>query len=243
MNRGIESAARGMYANQVLMDVLAHNLANINTVGFKRDGIAFREHLEKELVIPEGRTYRSVGRLGSGPAIAAEFTYSDPGPSITTNNPLDVMLEKPGQFLAVETPEGVRYTRDGSLRINTEGVLVSRDGYPVLDNTHREIRIGLPGEYTSVEITSQGTVVVDDVEIADLGIFEGSLTKTGKGLWTGEAVLAREYSLIPGTLEASNVNAVETMVQMILLLRNFESAQKALQTQDEMTGKLIQSLA
>jgi flagellar basal-body rod protein FlgF len=232
-----------MYANQMLMDVLAHNLANINTIGFKRDGIAFREQLEKELVIPEGRAYRSVGRLGSGPALYAEFTYSEPGPSITTNNPLDVMLEKPNQFLAVDTPDGVRYTRDGSLRLNTEGILVNRDGHPVLDRTYREIRIGLPGEYTSVEITPQGAVVVDGVEVADLGVFEGSLAKTGKGLWIGDATPVEEISLLPGTLEASNVNAVETMVQMILLLRNFESAQRALQTQDEMTGKLIQSLA
>ncbi len=232
-----------MHSNQMLLDVLSNNLANLNTVGYKRDGVAFAETFEREMYVPGARFSRHVGSLGGGATVAAEFTYSDTGPAISTGNPLDLMLEKPNQFLSVQTPQGIRYTRDGALRINSDGNLATRDGYAVLDINLREIRVGGPGENQTVEITRSGVVLTGGTETAVLDVQEGSFRKVGRNLWSGNGMSVADPALLPATLEGSNVNAIHTMIQMIALMRNFDSAQRAIRTQDEMTERLLQSLA
>jgi len=241
MNRGIQAAANGMQANQLLLDVLANNLANLDTVAFKRDGVLFSEMFEREMFIPDSFGEHTIGRLGSGANVIGTYTSQDIGPAVITGNPLDVMLEKPNQFFAIETPEGIRYTRDGQFRPNSEGYLSTRDGYPVLDSSGRAIL--LPDGVERLEIAKNGAVIVNGVEIATLDVREGNLTKVGNNLYIGETFTAENPIVSSGVLEGSNVSAIESMVQMISLLRNFEAANRAVRTQDELTERLLQSLA
>ena len=232
-----------MRSNQILLDVLANNLANVNTVAYKRDGVAFADMLERTMTVPGRPVDRIVGTLGSGAAIGAKVTFAELGPIIPTGNPLDVALSRPNQFLSVETQQGVRYTRDGSLKVNTDGYLTNRDGFFVLDAAGNSIYIGTSGETAETTIRTDGAVMIADVETALLDVSEGNLEKVGANLWAGVTTPVADSQLITGALEGSNANAIDTMVQIISLMRNFESTQKAIQTQDEMTGRLLDSLA
>ncbi|HWP30855.1 MAG TPA: flagellar hook-basal body protein [Fimbriimonadales bacterium] len=241
MNRGIQAAANGMQANQLLLDVLANNLANLDTVAFKRDGVLFAEMLEREMFIPDSFGEHAIGRLGSSVNVLGTYTSQSVGPAVITGNPLDVMLEKSNQFFAIETPDGIRYTRDGEFRPNNEGYLATRDGYPVLDASGRAIL--LPQGAEKIEIAKNGAIIVDGAEIATLDVREGNLTKVGKNLYVGEPFVTENPIVSSGVLEGSNVSAIECMVEMISLLRNFEAANRAVRTQDELTERLLQSLA
>lgn len=225
-----------MRAFQAQLDVVANNLANVNTTAFKADGVAFADRFNRMLVV--GR--RSVGELGGGAEIAAKFTETSVGPSLNTGRSLDVMLEDPSHFFAVNTPRGVRYTRDGAFSLNSERELVTKAGHRVLDQTGNPIQ--LP-EGATPSITPDGRVVAGEEEIALIGVFHGRFAKAGENLWIGNGEQAENPRLLVGTLEGSNVNAVEAMVEMILLMRQFESAQRAVRTQDELYEKLIGSLA
>lgn len=242
MNRGISAAAEGMRANQLMLDVLANNIANQSTVGFKADGIAFRETLESRLSVRNGRFERPIGEASLGGAKPVQFTIDSVGPIVATGNPMDLALRNADQYFAVSTPQGIRYTRDGGIRPNTQGVLVTRDGYPVLDVSGSPITLtGAAG--AKIEFTPNGAVLENGIEIGLLDIREGEATKVGSNLWAGQLTQAATPSIEVGALENSNVSVLEAMVQMISIMRQFESAQKAIHSQDEMTGQLIQSLA
>ncbi len=238
MTRGIIASAAGMRASQARLDVLANNLANISTTGFKRDEVAFSDFLERNMSVEN----RPVGKIGSGPVLAQEMSIDENGPAIPTDNPLDVRLEKPNQFFAVQTPDGIRYTRDGAMHIDSDGSLVNASGYAYLDATERPIQI-TNGNSANIKIAPNGAVQVDGVEQAVLDVVEGSLTKAGQNLYTGNPQPATDPKLVSGSLEGSNVNAIQTMVEMIELQRNFDASQRAIRTQDELTDELIRSLA
>ncbi len=240
MNRGIQAAASGMRAFQTQLDVVANNLANINTTGYKSDGVAFADRLNRSLVIGPGPFARPVGELGGGAEVAARFTTRYAGPTVNTGGALDAMLEEASHFFAVRTPQGVRYTRDGAFTLSADSELVTKSGHAVLDQTGNPIQIPIG---TTPSITPDGRVVADGIEVALLGVFQGRFDKAGENLWTGNGDQADNPRLLVGTLEGSNVNAVQSMVEMILLMRQFEGAQRAVRTQDELYEKLIGSLA
>lgn len=238
MNRGIYAAATAMIANERWLEVLTHNLANVSTTGFKREGIVFNEALLRSLEDPAGEG-RTVGTLGSGPIPGRTFTIFEMGNFITTGNALDVAINTERGLFAVQTPQGVRFTRDGSFSLTERGELVTKQGYPVLDRDLRPIVLppGIP------HIGSDGLVVVDERPIAQLGVFDGPMTRSGAGLFSCDSPRLLEGAEIkPETLESSNVDPIESMIGMIKLSRHFEFAQRTIQTQDETTQKLIQSL-
>ncbi|MER3465719.1 MAG: hypothetical protein C4340_00370, partial [Armatimonadota bacterium] len=106
MTRGIEAATRGMKSQALLLDVVANNLANVNTTGFKRDGLAFADLMMKDVTLPGPNGPEVVGSIGQGAQVADEYTVADVGSLVATGNPLDVALLKPAQYFAVETPQG-----------------------------------------------------------------------------------------------------------------------------------------
>ncbi|MCW5945900.1 MAG: flagellar hook-basal body protein [Fimbriimonadales bacterium] len=240
MNRGIQAAASGMRAFQTQLDVIANNLANINTNGYKSDGVAFADRLNRSLVIGPGPFARNVGELGGGAEVAARFTEQTAGPSVNTGGALDAMLEEASHFFAVRTPQGIRYTRDGAFTLNANNELVTKSGHPVLDQTGDPIQIPIGA---TPSLTPDGRVVADEVEVGLIGVFQGQFEKAGENLWIGNGQQADNPRLLVGSLEGSNVNAVQSMVEMILLMRQFEGAQRAVRTQDELYEKLIGSLA
>lgn len=242
MNRGLQACESGLRCNQFALDVLSNNLANIGTHGFKRDGIAFSEALVRQMSVPSGSQERLIGSLGSGPTATSRYTVAESGGRVKTGNPLDVCLLSVNQYLAIRTPSGIRYTRDGSLAVSQNGTLTTHAGHEVLDIAGNPIRVEVASSGV-VRIDEQAGVWVGDNRIGVLDIREGLLTKEGSNLWFGETQPVLQPSIAVGELEASNVNAIETMVQVLSVMRNFESVTRAMTIQDEMTGRLVQSLA
>lgn len=238
MNRGIYATATGMWAAQSKMDVIANNLANAATTGYKRDGLAFAERYERELRA-NGGLGASLGTLGSGAIQRSQFTHFGVGALSATSNPLDLAIPQDKGLFAVQTPQGIRYTRDGAFALNTDRELVNKLGYPVLDESGRPITLptGTP------QIQDDGTVRVGDREAGKIGIFDGTFQKSGNNLYESNDAKPLESATVKaGHLEASNVNPVEAMIEMISLNRSFELAQRSIVQQDELTQRLIQSL-
>lgn len=228
-----------MLATQTEMDVISNNLANLSTVGFKRDGISFSDSMEREMYANGGEGER-LGTLGAGPTQSSQYTVFEMGPITATGNALDVAINSPsGAFSVLDTDGKTRYTRNGSFTINENRTLVTKTGLPVLDDAGNEITIGTG----VVSIQSDGTISVGDQTVGKLGVYTGSWTKKGNNLFdSADAKATDSIELRPQALEGSNVNAIEVMVKMINLNRNYELSQKSIQQQDSLTQRLIQSL-
>jgi len=217
----------GMDSRMKLIEIVTNNLANLQTTGFKTD---FGRLLESEKSLTVGSNID----MASG-----EIGY--------TGNDLDVAIDGPG-FFAVQTPGGVRYTRNGSLSLNESGDLVTKDGMKVLSTSGSPINArGL-----NVAIQDGGIVTVDGNEVATLKLvsFRNNTDLQREGanrfVWTGAAdgVQDVELPMMKGrALEHSNVNPTMEMVRLMTAYRDFESVQKSVRTIDsEMNGRLIQEL-
>jgi len=214
-----------MDARLKLVDVIANNLANANTTGFKRD---FGQILENEF----------------GSEAATQLDVS-PGQVVSTGNELDAALNGPG-FFVVETPNGERYTRAGNFSLSSNGELVTKEGMKVLSTSNSPISLG----EGKVEIHDGGVVTVDGNEIATLKVVTfNDITKLQKeGLsrfvWRGAPggiQVVSEPEVRGGYLERSNVSAIDEMVHLMSAYREFEAVQRALRTlMNEMDGRLIQ---
>jgi flagellar basal-body rod protein FlgF len=254
MLRGIYTSASGMLVGQKRLDVVANNLANANTNGFKRDTTisqSFPELLLQRINdrSPDtGAAPQPVGPLGLGTFVSHTATRMVTGSMQRTDSPLDVAIAGDG-FFAVNTAQGIRYTRQGHFMQNGNGTLVTPEGYEVLVD-------GRPVSATQGElaINSKGEVRAGDQVLGRLTIATsqglGPLRKEGNGLWTTAgptdsstlimpAEASGQYELQAGYLEASNVEAVSEMVDMMVIMRSFEANQRAIQVQDETLGKAV----
>jgi flagellar basal body rod protein FlgG len=231
-----------MLAQQRRLDVIANNLANVSTRGFKGDHLTFGDMMIRAMADDSGA---SVGTLASGPTAETQTTDFTQGSLEHTGNPLDLALNGQGMF-AVGTPDGVRYTRDGSFTLNSSGALVTKNGQAVLDENSKPIA-GLSG---AIEVDTQGRVhpVGKAQTLATIGRFDGSFAKDpgGKNLYTGDKVRAFGTTEGPQVaseqLEASNVEPISLMAEMISLQRAYEISQKMVQSQDESTAKLAETM-
>ncbi len=238
MNRGIYATATGMLSSQKLMDVVANNLANASTAGFKRDDIAFNEALQREMRA-NGGLGPVLGTLGMGASEQGGFTVFEPGAIARTSNPLDAAIDGPRGAFAVQTANGVRYTRDGRFKTDTEGKLTTQEGDPVLGQDLQPIQLpeGVPS------IAADGTITAGGKQAGQIGVFQGTFEKGPDGLFASDdAQAVTDATVLGQSLESSNVSAIESMIQMIKLGRAFEMSQKSIQQQDELTQRLIQSL-
>lgn len=259
--RGMYTGASAMMAQQVRTDVLANNLANVNTVGFKRESVvqsAFPDMLLRRVFDPVGAGANAgafygggydprpvIGRLGTGAYVEGTWTVHADGPLQWTDNPLDVALVGPG-FFVIETDDGVRLTRDGRFTLTQDGTMVTRSGLPVLGQDGGPIQV----VGRDVAIDESGQVHVDGQIVATLQVVDvadvQSLRKQGEGLWalTDEAgplqpAAARIHA---GYVEQANVSAVQSMVELISAYRAYEASQKVIQAYDETLGKVVNDL-
>lgn len=237
MNRGVYSAATGMIAAQDLLDIVSNNLANASTNGFKQDGIAFTSALESQLVSGG----KSIGSLGSGVSLQNEYTDFTEGSITTTGNPLDVAIRTNNGLFAVQlSPNNVAYTRDGGFEVNQDRVLVTKEGFPVLSQELTPIIV--PKGVTT--IGEDGAVSSNNTVVGRIGVFDGEFTKLGNNLFSAASATTQlRPRLAPQSIESSNVNPIEAMIQMITLNRTFELAQKSATSHDDLTQRLIQSLS
>jgi flagellar basal-body rod protein FlgG len=253
MLRAMYTAASGMEAQQLNIDTIAHNLANINTSGFKLRRAQFQDLLYQNIRQPGASNTASteipvglqVG-LGTRP-VATEILFSQ-GDFAATNNPLDVVIQGQG-FLQVKQANGqTAYTRNGSLQLNKDGNLVTSEGDLL------EPAISIPQDHTSISIGTDGIVSVttagqsqsQQVGRIELALFQNpaGLENMGRSLFmptqaSGDAITGTPGesglgTLLPGYVEQSNVSVVQEMVNMIVSQRAYEANSKVIRTADEM---------
>ncbi len=241
MSGAVYQAAAGALLQQMRMDMLSNNLANINTTGYKADKPAFR--LDAAAAPQEVAGNTIPGRLSPYAPPLEALTDFTPGPAGRTGNPLDVAIVGEG-FFEVQAPEGLRYTRNGNLTINEEGLLSTSDGWPVMGQGGE---IAIDG--SKVEITDQGEIYVDGeaVDILKVVAFDQpqELTKTGNTLFlapqgvAGNSVDEDQVQVAQGFLEGANVDAIRTMTEVIETMRVFEAYQRIIRSVDETTAKTV----
>jgi flagellar basal-body rod protein FlgG len=257
MIRGWYIGASGMNAQQNRLDAISNNLANVDTAGYKRDvavSKAFSELLMRRM--NDDGVYRTpdgigdvapiIGKIGLGVETNELYTVFEQGSYKNTDRKLDIALSSEG-FFAIQTPQGERYTRNGSFKLGKEGILETKDGYPVLGE-NGIIRL----EDDRVIIDEDGWIkpALDGEPIDRLRLVrfdnERYLNKSGNSFWvdtpvSGEAYVAEGFErpkFLQGFLETSNVNVVNEMVRMIEVNRAYEANQKTVQAEDSMMGTL-----
>lgn len=250
MLRGLYTSASGMSAQLTAQDVISNNLANANTTGYKKD-MAVNNAFSQLLIsrvddVLDREGDKVIGTLGTGVQTAGTFTDYASGALQQTENPFDVAISGDG-FFVIQTPQGERYTRDGSFTINAQGDLVTKDGYIVVGR-QGNVNVGT-GE--NLSISADGSVTSNGAEVNQLMVVvpenSQSLHKVGNNLYAlnqGGAVRdADRVQVAQGYLESSNVNVVSEMVTMISGMRIYEANQKAIQMQDQSLGLLISDVA
>jgi flagellar basal-body rod protein FlgF len=241
MTGGILAAAGGMKAQMEALDILANNLANVNTAGFKEQK-AFINVLSEEMKSKAG------GDAQTGPdAVPQSSTALNPldGVMQVTSRDLDVALSGDG-FLAVNTPRGLRYTRNGSLSINSRTELSTSDGFPVMGEGG-PILLGAG----KISITPEGDISLDGTNVGKLKIVAfdnpAKLQLEGRSLLAVPSAGVKEKpasSMISqGFLEMSNVNAVGSIVEMVSIMRRYESLQKSISVlSNNLDAKAVEKL-
>jgi len=211
MDAGLAIAASGMLAEQARTDQLANDLANASTPGFKPDETGQRNFGEVLLANTEGG--KPVGSIDEGVALGPTYTNMTPGTIAETGEPLDFAIEGSG-FFAVQTAQGVRYTRDGQFIASAAGALTDTAGHAVLSQTGAPVKLAADGS----------------VSASSLGLFElAGAAKQGENLYTGTAGGRASSNVRQGALEQPTLDAAKVMVEMVGSMRNFQSGQQAIQ--------------
>ena len=229
------------------LDVVANNIANIDTTGYKADGSMFEEYL--------GSAARSGTANGRVSFVLDRGIWHDmsQGPVQRTGNPLDVAIDG-NAFLAIQTPNGERYTRNGSLKISATGQLVTSDGNPVLgesgpitfQQTDNQVSISRDGTISVREGTSKADSLRGKLRLVSFANMQ-QLQKDGSGTFnvTGGAQPqpATNAGLVQGSLEKSNVRGVVEMSRMIEITRSYTTIASMLQQQSDQNTQAIDKLA
>jgi len=234
------SAASGMRARMESLEMLANNLANVETGGFKADREFFSIYTGDD-----ASSDPQTGDIPTLPLVEAHWTDLSQGNLINTTNPLDFAIDGAGLF-AVQTQGGVRYTRNGNFRIGTGGVLTAADGSPVRAQGGGAIQLdpGLP-----VEVLPDGTVQQSGQPVGQLEVSSfdrGSMDKIGANYFApldGVAAKQATGAVLQGKLEQSNVGAAESSVRLVAIMRQFEMLQKAMNIGNELNRKAIEEVA
>jgi len=213
-------------------DIVANNLANINITGYKKD-VVFLEVLKDE----------------TNPKVNIRTDYSQ-GSMKQTNNPLDLAISGPG-FFTIETDQGEAYTRDGHFTVDDQGILRTSGGNAVLGQGGWINLIPDNTKVGQVNITTLGDIYVDDtlidtLRITDFADYSG-LRKIGQNLFRASADVetrtVEEPNVLQGNLEESNVSAVQEMVNLIEIQRQFESSQRIVKTIDRALGRAVNQIS
>ena len=254
MMRALWSAASGMKGQQTNMDVIAHNIANVNTYGGKKVRAEFQDLIYQNLreagaASGADSQYPTGLQIGLGTRVAATNRIFSQGPLQTTDNPTDIGIQGEG-FFRITMPDGTTaYTRDGSFKLDSDRRMVTTDGYPLADG----ITIDQTAPSDSIVISGDGRVSctpaggtqqeVGQITLARF-VNPSGLTAIGKNLFvvseaSGDAIESNPEtdgagSLTQRTLEMSSVQIVDEMVNMIVSQRAYESNSKAITTSDSM---------
>jgi flagellar basal-body rod protein FlgG len=257
MIRALYTAASGMNAQQANIDNIAHNLANVNTTGFKKSRVEFADLVYQQTKAAGSPTATSgeapIGiETGLGTRLVATARDFSAGNLRSTNGPLDLAIQGNG-FFQVSMPDGtVGYTRAGMLHLSGQGQLVTAEGYPL------EPQMTIPANATSIAISPQGIVSValpgqsapQQVGTIELASFQNpaGLSALGGNLFSATSASGEPTTGVPGLdgvgsiaqgfVEESNVSVVEEMVNMILGQRAYEANSRVVKAADEMLSQI-----
>jgi flagellar basal-body rod protein FlgG len=258
MLRSLFSAASGMQAQALNIDVISHNLANVNTVGFKKSRTEFEDLLYNTVREPGAKSTINTEiptgiQVGLGSRIIGVNRVFSQGNFKRTGNALDLVIEGDG-FFQVTRPDGsIAYTRSGNFSKDSTGRVVTPEGYPL------EPPLNIPADATSVTIGNDGTVSVISAgsntatEIGTIQLAKfinpAGLKSIGKNMYTqttssGDPILGTPGlegfgTLAQGFQELSNVDIVEELVEMIIAQRAYETNARSIRTADEMLNRAI----
>lgn len=257
MIRALYTAASGMNAQQTNIDNTAHNLSNVNTIGFKKARVEFEDLVYQQTKLPgtpnSSATEVPIGlEMGLGTRAVATARDFATGNLRTTSGPLDLAIEGNG-FFQVTLPDGrTAYTRAGAFHLNAEGLVVTAEGYSL------EPQISIPSDATSISISKEGVVSVaiagqqapQQVGTIELATFQNApgLQALGGNFFAVTTASGEPTTGVPGTesmgtvaqgfLEESNVSIVEEMINMILGQRAYEANSRVVRTADEMLAQV-----
>ncbi|MDH7576662.1 MAG: flagellar basal-body rod protein FlgG [Bacillota bacterium] len=256
MLRALYTAASGMTAQQFNIDTISHNLANVNTTGFKKVRPEFQDLIYLAIRRPAAPAGEAAGppiglNVGLGVRAAGSQTIFQQGNLQPTSNPLDLALSGPGFFVVKDSNDEEFYTRDGSFKLDAEGNLVTMDGYYVQGDGGN---ITIPSTASELSVARDGTITytapgeTEPTTVGKLTIVQfvnpAGLDRLGHNLYritaaSGEAQAIEEnegqsVTVEQGFLESSNVQVVEEMVNLITAQRAYELNSKAIQASDEM---------
>ncbi|NOZ25524.1 MAG: flagellar basal-body rod protein FlgG [Nitrospirae bacterium] len=253
MIRSLFIAATGMEAQKLNIDVIANNLANVNTTGYKRSRADFQELMYEEIKTPGAASAEGVQlpagiQLGLGVRPVAVQKVFEQGDFTPTGNPLDMVIEGDGFFQVIKPDGEIAYTRAGAFKLDSEGRIVTSDGYPMepeitIPSDTLQITIGSDGR---ISVTQPGSTTPTEIGQIEIARFSnpGGLSSIGKNLFEETASSGVPTTGTPGTeglgtiqqgfIELSNVNIVDEMVQMIVSQRAYEINSKAVQAADDM---------
>jgi flagellar basal-body rod protein FlgG len=261
MEPALWAAKTGLDAQQTQMTVTANNLANVNTDGFKKSRAVFNDLLYQNITQVGGSTsdttsYPSGLQLGTGVRVVATEPSFTQGSLDNTGNALDVAIQGRGFFQILKPDGTIAYTRDGNFQLNAQGQVVNASGYQL------QPAINIPTGAQSITIAPNGVVTVQlagqtaptqvgSLQLADF-INPAGLQDAGGNLalesaasgspTTGSPGLTGLGTIVQGSVEASNVNVVEEMVNMIETQRAYEMNSKAVQTTDQMLQYATQNM-
>jgi len=227
MDSGYYAAFAGLVARTQALDTAASNLANAQTTGYRAE----REYFRSVLLDPLDGDSQLGGTVNNFGVLGGDHLDMGQGVLTATGNPLDLSIEGQG-FFAVETPNGVRYTRDGSFHRTLDGRLVTAAGEPVLSSLKQPIPVP-PGE---VAVGADGALSVAGGTVANVGVFTfpagTQLIPEGKNRYVApekaQPVLATAASIHQGALEAANQDVIQGSLDLIMMQRQAETMQKAL---------------
>ncbi|CAM3452430.1 flagellar hook-basal body protein [Helicobacter labetoulli] len=274
MQSGYYNTTGGMVTQFNRLDLISNNLANLNTTGFKRDDVVIGDYLRlfethKEQLPIDDHTRKAAKFLNRTmdrvPIISEEYTDRSVGSLAQTDNPLDFALQRDNAFFVIKTPDGIRYTRDGSFNIDNDGHLVNKDGHPVLsrDGLDSQEGIVIP---TGMHLESDNNgnlylrninndAIAEQINIGALAVvgFENPryLKKVGKNLYEypqdrldERDIMQNSAMIAQGFLEKSNVNAVLEMSSLIETNRLVDMYSKVMKSHmDDLNTEAITKLA
>lgn len=259
MIRSLSIAKTGLDAQQTQLDVVANNLANVGTTGFKRSRAVFEDLMYQNLRQSGGQTSDQTRmpsglQLGTGARVVATERIHTQGNPTKTENPKDVAINGDG-FFQVLMPDGTTaYTRDGSFQTDQNGQLVTASGFPIqpaitLPQNATSMTIGRDGTVSVVQAGSTASVQVGQIQLATF-LNSTGLQSNGENLYVETDASGGANQTAPGQngagtlnqgyVESSNVNVVEELVNMIQTQRAYEINSKVVKTSDEMLARLAQ---